>query len=139
MALSVVLKSDGTGTDSAVNYSLQATELQISLGRSPIQSPLPGGDPLLLDLGQVKPVIKISGTITTVAGTAGGNVIPSKRQLEDFIEAAYQSNLTIEITVGATTDRYTHKVASLVFSLPAAREDLYDFALTLAALKRVNV
>ena len=52
MAMGVILRSDGNGPDSAVNYSLQAREIQINLSRSPMQSPLPGGDPLLLDLGQ---------------------------------------------------------------------------------------
>jgi len=139
MALGVLLISDGSGDDSAVTYALQAREIQIMLTRSPMQSPLPGGDPLLLDLGQIRPVIKISGTVNSTSSTDGSNTIPSKRQLEDFTEEAYQSNLTVDITIGSTTDRYTHKVQALTFMLPAARDDLYDFTLTLACLRRVNV
>ena len=68
-----------------------------------------------------------------------GLVIPSKRQLEYYAEEAYQSTFTVDIISGSITDRYTHKVQALVFMLPAAREDVYDFTLTLAALRRVNV
>lgn len=139
MAMGVILRSDGNGPDSAVNYSLQAREIQINLSRSPMQSPLPGGDPLLLDLGQIRPVIKITGIVRSTPGADGGLVIPSKRQLEDYAEEAYQSTLTVDIISGSITDRYTHKVQALVFMLPAAREDVYDFTLTLAALRRVNV
>ena len=86
MAMGVILRSDGNGPDSAVNYSLQAREIQINLSRSPMQSRLPGGDPLLLDLGQIRPVIKITGIVRSTPGADGGLVIPSKRQLEDYAE-----------------------------------------------------
>ena len=130
MALTVELKKT---TGGAVTYRLQATSFVVMVGRSPLQAPLPGGDPLLLDLGQYKTQITVSGIIGDASSTDGGVTIPSKNQLET---AAYEwYDETNQIVDGS--DVYVGKIASLRFEkAPDRAENQWDFSLQLVTISR---
>ena len=69
MALSVTLKS----TSPAITYALQASEVRLNITRAPMHSPLPGSDPLQMDLGQFKPmlVVVVADTLIEAGINAG--------------------------------------------------------------------
>lgn len=133
MALSVTLVSS-----TPLSYRLQAEKYEHRLERSPIAAPLTGGSsPILVDLGPIKHTIVIEGTLRSAAGTdLVANDIPSKRNLEDFARTEGSANIDIAITIASVTDTYRGKIKSLVFTLPAAQNDLWAFRLELVTQNR---
>lgn len=128
MALGVTIVGGGGPT----TYRLEAESVSIVFDRSPIQAPLPGADPLLLDLGMFRPSINIEGKVPVTAGSDGGVTIPSKNNLEDAVESWYNTTITVTIL----GDSYTAKIASCAFSMPASREEVWDYRLHFLALSR---
>lgn len=126
MALGVTLVSGAT------TYRLEAESVSIAYERSPIQIPLPGSNPLLLDLGQFRPSINIDGKIPVTAGSDGGVTIPSKNNLEDAVENWWNAPITVTIL----GDAYVSKIASCTFSMPASREAVWDYRLRLVTISR---
>ncbi len=134
MALGITLTVGGT------TYRLQATKIMIRLSRNPIQAALPGGiDPLLLDLGQFRPSMVIEGAIKSVEPLSDGGIsIPTKRQLEDLTSDNFASTITVSVSVGGISDDYVGKIANLSFTLPAARDDLWEYVMNLVTVGRIN-
>ncbi len=63
---SMILLHDGS--DSGGGLALKVESLSIALSKTPIQIPLPGSSPQLLDLNMIRPNITIGGTVeNTVA------------------------------------------------------------------------
>ena len=61
-----VLLRDGTNSGATNRYALKVDQLTISAGRQPIQIPMPGTSPIILDLGQTRPTITISGIMDNI-------------------------------------------------------------------------
>ena len=148
MALSVTLKS----ASPAITYALQASEVRLTITRAPMHSPLPGSDPLQMDLGQFKPMIVVVGVIPQDHSELDGSVrIPDKRDLEDFVygikygrrgnysgsypgvgppqAALSQNNITLKISSPTPsgvvqTDSYRVAIQSCNFTLQAARDNI---------------
>jgi len=162
MALSVTLKS----ASPAITFALQASEVRLNISRAPMHSPLPGSDPLQMDLGQFKPMIVVIGVIPQDHSELDGSVrIPDKRDLEDFVygitygrrgsySASYpgegppqvaiaQDNITLKVTsptpAGATqTDSYRIAIQSCNFTLQAARDNLWNYQLSMLSKGRLE-
>lgn len=130
MALDVTINGVGT------TYALQANNARITYTKSPIVIPIPGGLPQIKDLGQFTCRIIIEGTLGETAGTDGGNIIPSKENLEDIAMPAggwYDAVITTTIS----GDVYLCEVASLNFELVSAREEYWSYILILETSGRV--
>ena len=70
MSLSILLRNcdhnaNATST-TLIRYALQVEDFSVSYARTPIQLPLMGASPELIDLGVTRPSISISGIIETV-------------------------------------------------------------------------
>ena len=132
MALSVRLTSDSTP---AISYRLQAESFVVNYARGPVQAPVPGALPLLIDLGQYRPTITIVGTVDATGTTDGGVDVPTQNELEDFVSgtggtpAIYASTITATVVIGGVTNTYECKITSCSFSLAAARAELWEFRL----------
>ena len=63
--LSVLLR-DGTNSGATDRLALKTEQLSLSYGRQPIQIPLPGASPIIIDLGQSRPTITISGIMDNI-------------------------------------------------------------------------
>lgn len=132
MALSITITSNSVPN---ITYRLQVDNFQLRYQRGPVQAPVPGLDPILIDLGQFRPQITCSGTLRATSGTDGGITIPSKRELEDFVEGSsgtpriYASTITLSTNIGGLTDNYVGKIAACDFNMMPAREDLWEFRL----------
>ena len=132
MALAVTIAG---GAVPVTTYALKTDKIEINYTRAPIQIPLAGNVPAkLLDLGQFKPQITITGTVRSETDTDGANTVPTKQTMEDTIVRAWWNNTTtLIIVLGAGTDTYVCKIANCTFSVPAAREDLWEYRMTLLA------
>lgn len=111
-----------------LTYRLKADSVTIVVDRDPRQAGLPGADPLLIDLGQFKPVIVVEGKVDETASSEGGVTIPSKVNLEDAVRTWYNLNGGV-ITLTVSGDAYIGKFRSLRMTLPAGRESVWDFTL----------
>ncbi len=128
MALAITI----VGGPGPITYRLQANTTKIFIGRDPLQAPLPGADPILLDLGQLRPTITIEGIVEETSGLDGAVIIPSKEQLEDAVEDWY--NTTITVTING--DSYVSKIKDCSFTVTAAAEDRWEYVLNLFSKSR---
>jgi hypothetical protein len=64
---SMILLHDGS--DSGGGLALKVESLSIALSKTPIQIPLPGESPQLLDLNMIRPNITIGGTVENTVAT----------------------------------------------------------------------
>ena len=109
---------------------LQAESISIIYDRSPIGAPLPGSDPILIDLGQRVVKIVIEGRVneTGTNEVEGATAISDKDDLEQIARLWY--NTTITCTISA--DQYTTKLDSLRLTLlPGVETVKWDFNLQL--------
>jgi len=83
--LSVLLR-DGTNSGATDRLALKAEQLSLSYGRQPIQIPLPSSSPILIDLGQSRPTITISGIIDNVGGDLTNTTANAWFNMEKFTE-----------------------------------------------------
>lgn len=131
MALSV------TVSNGAVTYALPSDSLDISIGKAPFQAPLPANtDPILIDLGQFRPAVVITGTLDPGFTTDSVETIPTKRQLEDFVKTSWELTMTLAITFGGVTDSYVGKFVSVIFKADAASEGRWNFVIQMVAVGR---
>ena len=113
--LSVLLRNgehDNTNSKEAtIKFALKCDTFAVNIGKTPIQIPIPGSSPELLDLGIFRPSVTVSGIVDTKqvsspTVTIGGEsyTIPFKNQLENAVYdfAASDVNL-LEVEVGDTT------------------------------------
>ena len=124
MALDVRL-SAVTPAESALR--LQADSVRITIDRSPIVAPLPGGNQIMLDLGQRRVLIVAEGYLSESGtnNTEGGEIVADKDDLEVATEEWWDS--TVTFTVSA--DNYQVKFKQCSFALDASRESFWHYTL----------
>ena len=115
--LSVLLRDgEHDDTNSSANeaterFALKCDTFAVNIGKTPIQIPIPGSSPELMDLGIMRPSVTISGVVDTVQPspasiTISGEAykIPFKNQLENAVYTWAASEVTLlEIEIGDTT------------------------------------
>ena len=113
--LSVLLRDgehDNTNSKQATTrFALKCDTFAVNIGKTPIQIPIPGSSPEIIDLGIFRPSVTISGIVDTVQPdnfeiTVGGQTytIPFKNQLENAVYDFAASDVALlEIEVGDTT------------------------------------
>lgn len=141
--LSLKLSRTGGASGTEV-FMLQATNINFSHERSPIMVPLPGTNPLFIDLGQWKVSIQIEGT-ASIPGTNltdGGIAIADKDDLEIIVgnqdsvfsgtsvKKWYPETITLTDTTNSIVSTYEVKVSNLKMSKRAAN-NFYTFTLGL--------
>jgi len=155
MALAVCLY-DGL-TSSEKRYALKADSFSVNYVKTPVQIPLPGGgNPKLLDFGQLRPTITVTGIVDTTAPGSVENVagptrnsstvytVPSKEELEDFVTAKFydENNAKVEIMItdgtGTAVAAYEAAISQARFDLAPATEDRFAFTLVFVARKRAD-
>ena len=124
--LSVLLR-DGTHAGASVRLALKAEQVAIAYARTTIQIPQVQGNPTILDLGQARPSITISGIVDTVGGDESNTTaneffnmesmtvsdqtyyIPYKNYLENrLVTWVTNSGYTVQLEIGdATTPDYS--------------------------------
>ena len=124
--LSVLLR-DGTHAGASVSLALKAEQGAIAYARTTIQIPQVQGNPTILDLGQARPSITISGIVDTVGGDESNTTaneffnmesmtvsdqtyyIPYKNYLEKrLVTWVTNSGYTVQLEIGdATTPDYS--------------------------------
>jgi hypothetical protein len=139
MPLSVLI----TTSSSTVNYVLSAESIRVQIGRTPMHSPLPGSNPLLIDLGQFKPIVTIIGTCRETTDSDGATAIATKRNLEDWATKEFGNTLTLFVTTdsagGSPLDTYIGKVQSVTFDREAAVDPvLWNFVFSFATVERTD-
>ena len=122
--LSVLLR-DGTNSGATDRLALKVEQLSLSYGRQPIQIAIPGASPVIIDLGQSRPTITVSGVIDNIGEdlsnttanaffnmekfTTQGQTyyIPYKNYLEKKL-LTWTTNDNLELEIGdATTPDYS--------------------------------
>jgi hypothetical protein len=83
--LSVLLR-DGTNSGATDRLALKVEQLSLSYGRQPIQIPLPGASPIIIDLGQSRPTITISGIMDNIGGDLTNTTANAWFNMEKFTE-----------------------------------------------------
>jgi len=141
--LSLKISHDGGGSGTTT-FMLQANSVQYSHDRSPIMVPLPGSNPLFIDMGQWKVSVMIEGT-ASLAGTNlsdGGIAIADKDDLEAMVgnqdsvfsgtsvKKWYPETITLTDTTNSIVSTYEVKVSNLKMSKRAAN-NFYTFTLGL--------
>jgi hypothetical protein len=125
-----------TGSPSK-SFNLDAKEIKISHQRSPILAPMPASDPLLIDLGQWKSTITITG-ICNFSGTnqtdTGGTTIADRDDLEDMVNPGittpwYNEDITLTDSTNGGNATYIVKISSLTLEKTGANT-WYNFTLT---------
>ena len=155
MALAICLY-DGL-TSSEKRFALKADSFSVNYVKTPVQIPLPGGgNPKLLDFGQIRPTITVTGIVDTTAPGSGENVsgptrnsstvytVPSKEELEDFVTAKFydENNAKVEIMItdgtGTAVAAYEAAISQGRFDIAPATEDRFSFTLVFVARKRTD-
>ena len=113
--LSVLLRNgehDNTNSKEAtIKFALKCDTFAVNIGKTPIQIPIPGSSPELLDLGIFRPSVTISGVVDTVVPSPASYTIsgqtykvPFKNQLENAVYYwAASEDALLEIEIGDTT------------------------------------
>ena len=154
MALAICLY-DGTTDGSEKRFALKTDSFSVNYVKTPIQIPFPSGaDPEIIDLGQIRPTITISGIVDTTAPGSSENVtgpernssqvyvVPSKEDLEDFVTSKFYdpSNAKIEIMVSDGTSTpvaaYEGAISQARFDVAPATEDRFSFTMVFVTKKR---
>ena len=152
MALAICLYDGGS-----VRYALKADSFSINYVKTPVQIPLPGGgNPKILDFGQIRPTVTISGLVDPTAPGSSENVsgptrnsstvytVPSKKNLEDFVTSKFydENSAKVELLLsdGTATPVSAYEVAiqQCRFDLAPATEDRFSFTLVCVGRKRAD-
>jgi len=135
--MALALKLSRTGDSGVTAYMLKAISLKIQHIRSPIAIPLPGEAPMLLDLGQWKLNITVSGdTDFTGHDENDGAIAIADRDDLEFIFDPTETNSWHNETITFTDDTnsnavtYTVKMAQLTLEKVDAK-DYYTFTLSM--------
>ena len=120
-----VLLRDHDNTNATIRLALKVDQFSISVGKQPMQIPLPGASPIIMDLGSNRPTITISGVVDNIGMDPSNGVvnpwfnmekmtiqgqtyyIPYKNYLEQKLitwNTSTASNLQIEIGDATTPD-----------------------------------
>ena len=83
--LSVLLR-DGTNAGATDRLALKVDQLSLSYGRQPIQIPLPGASPVIIDLGQSRPTMTISGIMDNIGQDQSNTTANAYFHMEKFTE-----------------------------------------------------
>ena len=153
MSLAICLY-DGL-TSSEKRFALKADSFSVNYVKTPVQIPLPGGgNPKLLDFGQIRPTITVTGIVDATAPGSSENVagptrnsstvyvVPGKEDLEDFItskfydESASKVEIMISDGTGTAVAAYEAAISQGRFDLAPATEDRFAFTLVFVARKR---
>ena len=153
MALAVCLY-DGLSS-SEKRFALKADSFSVNYVKTPIQIPFPSGaDPEIIDLGQIRPTVTISGIVDTTAPGSAENVtgptrnssqvytVPSKEELEDFVTSKFYdpSDSKVEIMVsdglGTPVAAYEGAISQARFDVAPATEDRFSFTMVFVTKKR---
>ena len=86
MAELAVLLRDGTNSGATDRLALKAEQLSLSFGRQPIQIPLPAASPVIIDLGQSRPTITISGIMDNIGQDLSNTTQNAFFNMEKFTE-----------------------------------------------------
>jgi hypothetical protein len=144
MALAICLY-DGL-TSSEKRFALKADSFSVNYVKTPIQIPIAGGgNPKLIDIGQIRPTITITGLVDvtdpseTVSGptrnSSASYTVPTKEELEDFVTSKFynESNAKVEIMVsdgsGTAVAAYDAAISQARFDVAPATEDRFTFTL----------
>ena len=153
MALAICLY-DGL-TSSEKRFALKADSFSVNYVKTPIQIPIANGrDPRLIDIGQIRPTITVTGLVDTTAPGSVENVtgptrnssqvytVPSKEELENFVTSKFYNEATSKVEImisdGTSTPVAAYEVAisQARFDLAPATEDRFSF--TLVFVSRFN-
>ena len=68
--LAVLLRNGNHNSSltTTVRYALKCNDLAVSYARTPIQIPIAGGSPELIDLGFMRPSLTLTGVVDTIGG-----------------------------------------------------------------------
>lgn len=66
--LAVLLRNGQHGVSATIKYALKASDIAMSLAKTPIQIPIPQQSPELVDIGYFRPSITVTGIVDTVGG-----------------------------------------------------------------------
>ena len=127
-------------------FALKADSFSVNYVKTPIQIPIAGGgNPKLIDIGQIRPTITITGLVDvtdpseTVSGptrnSSASYTVPTKEELEDFVTSKFynESNAKVEIMVsdgsGTAVAAYDAAISQARFDVAPATEDRFTFTL----------
>lgn len=134
--IEVTSGSTGGTSSGPHTFNLQAKDVNINHQRAPILIPLPGNDPIMLDLGQWKTTITISG-IADFSGTDNlDGVIPiaDRNDLESMADPEvpnpwYDQTILLTDSSDSAGTVYTVKIAAIKLEKKDVRQ-YYDFTLS---------
>ena len=66
MAELAVLLRDNDNTNATIRLALKVDQLSISVGKQPMQIPIPSASPIIMDLGSNRPSITVSGLVDNI-------------------------------------------------------------------------
>lgn len=66
--LAILLRNGQHGTSGTIRYALKASDIAMSLAKTPIQIPIPQQSPELVDIGYFRPSITVTGIVDTTGG-----------------------------------------------------------------------
>ena len=66
MAELAVLLRDHDNANATVRLALKVDQLSISVGKQPMQIPIPSASPIIMDLGSNRPSITVSGLVDNI-------------------------------------------------------------------------
>jgi hypothetical protein len=81
--LSVLLR-DGSNSGATDRLALKVEQLSLSYGRQPIQIAIPAASPVIIDLGQSRPTITISGIMDNIGGDLTNTTANAWFNMEKF-------------------------------------------------------
>ncbi len=134
----VNVTAGGTGGTSTGphTFNLQTIDVVINHQRAPILFTLPGGDPIMLDLGQWKTTITLSGIADFTGTNKLDGVVPiaDRNDLEAMADpevpnAWYDQTILLTDNTDSNGTIYTVKIATVKLEKKDVR-DYYDFTLS---------
>ena len=107
--LAILLRNGQHGTSGTIRYALKASDIAMSLAKTPIQIPIPQQSPELVDIGYFRPSITVTGIVDTV-GNDTNNVTAGFAGMSSFMLArtSYGGTASGQYNDGgsATAQRY---------------------------------
>lgn len=121
-------------------YALQVEEFTVNVRRSPLHAPMPGADPLQIDMGYYDPSVTVRGVLPTVPDTSVSPNVCDKNQLEDVVTDEFDNVVTLILPAGAgdtSQTNYVGQIGSFNCALRSTKDSIYwTYTLTLLAKSR---
>ena len=138
MALAICLY-DGLSSGEK-RFALKADSFSVNYVKTPIQIPIAGGgNPKLIDIGQIRPTITITGLVDvtdpseTVSGptrnSSASYTVPTKEELEDFVTSKFYNEFMVSDGSGTAVAAYDAAISQARFDVAPATEDRFTFTL----------